>query len=80
MSHRLQVLIPEELDAEISKAARRRSLSKGEWVRQALREALDRSARAAGEGGDSLRRLASLEGPTGEIETLLAEIVAGRSG
>jgi hypothetical protein len=33
MSHRLQVLIPPELDAKLAKAAQRGRVSKGEWVR-----------------------------------------------
>ncbi len=74
MSHRLQVLIPEPLDSRIRKAASRRRLSKGEWVRRALRKALEESAGAA----DPVERLASLRGPTGEIRKMLAEIEAGR--
>ena len=44
MSHRLQVLIPKELDARIRKAASRDRVSKGEWVRQAIEERLARQA------------------------------------
>ena len=40
MSHRLQVLIPEELDIRIRKAAQRGRISKGEWVRRAIEGAL----------------------------------------
>jgi hypothetical protein len=75
MSHRLQVLIPESLDARIDKAAQRRKLSKGEWVRRAIEAAL---AEPPGTG-DPLRQLATLGGPTGDIEQMLAEIEAGRS-
>lgn len=75
MSHRLQVLIPEDLDARLRKAAQRERVSKGEWVRRAIEAAL----RDASEGGeDPLARMASLEGPTGEIDQILAEIQAGR--
>jgi hypothetical protein len=35
MNHRLQVLIPEELDVQLRKAAQRSRVSKGEWVRRA---------------------------------------------
>jgi hypothetical protein len=75
MSHRLQVLIPESLDARIEKAADRRRLSKGEWVRQAMERALeqDRSGPA-----DALDRLARLRAPTADIDQMLAEIEAGR--
>ena len=77
MSHRLQVLIPEELDSRLRKAASRSRVSKGEWVRQAIQSALEGS-----EGGaaiDPLAHLGSLCGPTGDIEDILAEIDAGRS-
>ena len=73
MSHRLQVLIPEPLEKRIRKAAQRKRLSTGAWVRQALEAALkdDRTA-------DPLDRLAALGGPTGDIDQILAEIEAGR--
>ena len=74
MSTRLQVLIPEALDRRIRKAAQRRRLSTGAWVRQALERAL---AEPPG-SGDPLSRLAGLGAPTGDIEQMLAEIEAGR--
>lgn len=74
MSHRLQVLIPEPLDSRISQAASRRRLSKGEWVRRALKKALQDASGTA----DPVERLASLRGPTGDIRKMLAEIEAGR--
>ena len=77
MSHRLQVLIPPELDTQLEKAAQRSRLSKGEWVRRALREALRRPT----EGGalNQVDRLAALSAPTADIEQMLSEIEAGRS-
>jgi hypothetical protein len=78
MSHRLQVLIPPELDAQLSKAAQRSSMSKGEWVRRALEESLRRSGRG-GSNSDPVARLAKLNAPTGDIDQMLAEIEAGRS-
>jgi Arc/MetJ-type ribon-helix-helix transcriptional regulator len=74
MSHRLQVLIPETLDAAISKAAQRRRFSKGEWVRRALELALERERQV----GDPLERLGALEAPTADIDQMLDEIQAGR--
>jgi len=78
MSHRLQVLIPEELDARIQKAAQRRRLYKGAWVRLAIEDAL-----ARGSSGppmhDPLARLASLNAPTADIDDMIAEIESGRS-
>lgn len=75
MSHRLQVLIPEPLDAAIRKAAQRRRLSKGAWVRGAIERALsdERS------GDDPLARLSSLGAPTADPEQMLEEIEVGRS-
>ena len=73
MSHRLQVLIPEPLEKRIRKAAQRKRLSTGAWVRQALEAAL-KDDRTAG----PLGRLAALAGPTGDIDQIPAEIEAGR--
>ena len=78
MSQRLQVLIPPEMDAQLQKAAQRNGVSKGEWVRRALQEALRRPA-GSGRHSDPLARLASLKAPTSGIEKMLSEIEAGRS-
>ncbi len=74
MSKRLQVLIPEGLDARVRKAAQRTRLSKGEWVRRAIERALDERR----EDADPVARLARLQGPTADIDQMLAEIGAGR--
>ena len=74
MSIRLQVLVPEELDSRLRKAAKRRGVSKGEWVRQAISRTLDESSAE----GDALRRLASLDGPTADIDEMIGEIESGR--
>lgn len=74
MSTRLQVLIPDALDRRIRKAALRRRLSTGAWVR----EALERSLAEPTTGGDPLARLAELGAPTGDIDQMLAELDAGR--
>jgi Arc/MetJ-type ribon-helix-helix transcriptional regulator len=76
MSHRLQVLIPPELDTQLEKAAQRSRVSKGEWVRRALREALHQPAK--GGASSPVDRLASLGAPTADIEQMLSEIEAGR--
>lgn len=75
MSTRLQVIVPDELERRITKAAQRGRLSRSAYVRRAVERALaeERSA------GDALDRLSSLEGPTADIERMLAEIEAGRS-
>jgi hypothetical protein len=77
MSHRLQVLIPEELDMQLRKAARRNRVSKGEWVRRALRQSVVPAKR--GGTSDPVARLASLKAPTADIQQMLSEIESGRS-
>jgi predicted DNA-binding protein len=77
MSHRLQVLIPEELEVRLRKAAQRSRTSKGEWVRRAIEDTLQRTGEFQGTG-DPLSRLASLGAPTADIDPMLAEIEAGR--
>jgi hypothetical protein len=79
MSHRLQVLIPEDLDARITKAAQRNRTSKGAWVRQAIEAALERCSGLGPPVVDPLARLASLNAPTADIEGMIAEIESGRS-
>jgi hypothetical protein len=76
VSHRLQVLIPPELDTQIDKAAQRSRVSKGEWVRRALKESLRRR------GGDRktnpVERMAALGGPAADIDQIIAQIDEGR--
>ena len=79
MSHRLQVLIPETLDARITKAALRTRASTGAWVRRAIEQALEAKPVAAPSGSDPLARLASLRAPTAGIKDMIAEIESGRS-
>jgi predicted transcriptional regulator len=74
MSYRLQVLIPEGLDARIKKAAQRNRMSKGAWVRGAIEQALTQKQLAA----DPVAKLATLGAPTADIDQMLAEIEAGR--
>jgi len=78
MSHRLQILVPEDLDARIRKAAQRCRLSKGEWVRRAIQTALEQPVGVNSKTVKPLARLASLDGPTADIEQMLADIEAGR--
>lgn len=59
---------------KIAKAASRRRLSRGAWVRLVVEKAL--AEEAAGE--DPLARLASRGAPTGDVDLMLAEIEAGR--
>lgn len=77
MSHRLQVLIADELDTRIRKAAERKRVSKGEWVRRAIETELRRSSPAQNQA-DPVDRLASLGAPTADIRKMLSEIEEGR--
>ena len=74
MSIRLQILVPEGLDARVRKAAQRARLSKGAWIRRAMERAIADDRTPA----DPLAKLSSLGGPTGDIDQMLAEIEAGR--
>lgn len=70
MSHRLQVLIPEELDLALSQAAARERVSKGEFVRNAIDVAL--AQRIA--DTDPVATMAAINAPTADIEQMLAEV------
>lgn len=78
MSHRLQVLIPPELDAQLRRAARRSRVSKGEWVRRILQESVRGPAKGRG-SSDPLIQLGSIGAPTADIEQMLAEIDVPRA-
>jgi hypothetical protein len=78
MSSRLQVLVPPQLDSRIRKAAQRRRLSKGAWVRQALERALREGIDSGVTTEDPVARLAALNAPTADIQKMLSEIEAGR--
>jgi hypothetical protein len=73
MSYRLQVLIPEDLHSMVRKAAQRGGVSKGEWVRRAIDEALHRHLDDSGASGDLVARLASLNAPTADIEEMVED-------
>lgn len=73
-SHRLQVLVPESLQRRIQKAAQRKRVSAGAWVRTAIERQLADDRPVA----DPLERLKALGGPTGDIDQMLSEIEAGR--
>jgi hypothetical protein len=79
MSYRLQVLIPEDLHSHIRKAAQRSGVSKGEWVRRAIDDALQRHIDESGASGDLVARLASLNTPTADLETMTKESEAAEA-
>ncbi len=78
MAKRLQVILQDPEYREVQRAARSRQMSIAEWVRQALAHARRREP-----AGDVEKKLAAIraavkhEFPTGDIETMLAEIEQG---
>lgn len=76
MSYRLQVLISEELNGQLTKAAKRHRISKGEWVRRALVDSVQTGKTRS--GATAVSQLAVLNGPTSGIEQMLHEIESGR--
>jgi hypothetical protein len=74
MSVRLQILVPEVLERRVRKAAQRRQLSVGAWVREAIERTLTENRPA----DDPLDKLSGLGAPTADIDQMLAEIEAGR--
>lgn len=81
MSKRLQVLVdPSEL-REIQKIARREGKTVAEWVRQSLRAA--RLGQATGDPVvklDAVRKAASHEFPSADIDEMLSDIERGYLG
>lgn len=78
MSKRLQVIFKDAEYREIQKAARSRHMSLAEWVRGALHTA--RRQEPTGSSGhklEALHRASQYEFPSGDIETMLAEIESG---
>lgn len=78
MSKRLQVMLSEDELEALREDARRHGMTVSEWVRQALRK-----VRRESSSGDvarkraAIRRAAQFNGPTGDIEQILAEIERG---
>ena len=77
MSHRLQVLIPPDLDAQLRKSSQRLGISTGEFVRRALRKSVLQPVNEADQK-NPVAELAALSAPTADIEQMLAEIERGR--
>jgi hypothetical protein len=78
MSKRLQVIVPDPDYREIQRSARSRGMSIAEWVRQALDLARRREpASTTGKKIDVVRAAVRHGYPTGDIDTMLAEIESG---
>ncbi|HXC31167.1 MAG TPA: CopG family transcriptional regulator [Verrucomicrobiae bacterium] len=81
MSKRLQVILNDQVHREIQKAARSRGITVAAWVRQALEKA--RQNQPTGDVATKLaaiRAAARLDGPTADIDQMLAEIEQGYEG
>jgi hypothetical protein len=75
MAKRLQVIVQDPEYREIQKMARSRHMSIAEWVRQALALARRREPmREVGKKLEVVRAAVKHNGPTGDIEAMLAEI------
>ncbi len=78
MSTRLQVLLPPEELSDIQRFAKRESLTVGEWVRRALREArMQRPVSEPEKKLKAIRRAVTHSFPTGDIGQMLDEISKG---
>ncbi|MGA8154474.1 MAG: hypothetical protein WB952_26250 [Terriglobales bacterium] len=78
MAKRLQVILQDPEYREIQRMARSRRMSLAEWVRQALD--LARRREPLGDAGKKLaviRAAAQHDYPTGDIDSMLAEIEKG---
>lgn len=81
MAKRLQVILQDPEYREVQRAARLRHMSIAEWVRQALAHA--RRSEPLGDADRKLqviRAAAKHDFPTGDIDTILAEIEQGYLG
>jgi hypothetical protein len=78
MAKRLQVVLQDPEYREIQEMAHARSMSLAEWVRQALDLARRREPLgSAGKKLDVIRAATQHGYPTGDIDTMLAEIEKG---
>ena len=78
MSKRLQVILQDPEYRDIQRAARSRRMSIAEWVRQALHQARRiEPGENLGKKLEAIRRAAQYQYPTGDIDTMLAEIEKG---
>lgn len=81
MSKRLQVILQDPEYRDIQRAARSRSMSIAEWVRQALALARREEPTAAiAKKLAAVRHAAQLEYPASDIDKMLTEIEAGYLG
>jgi hypothetical protein len=78
MAKRLQVILRDPEYREIQRVARARHMSIAEWVRQALEFARRREPSSdVGKKLSAVRAAVQHEFPSGDIESMLAEIESG---
>ncbi|HEX8815691.1 MAG TPA: hypothetical protein VF753_09335 [Terriglobales bacterium] len=78
MAKRLQVIMQDPDYREIQRIARLRRMSTAEWVRQALELARRREpTRSVEKKLEAIRAAARHQGPTADIDQMLAEIEKG---
>jgi len=78
MAKRLQVILQDQDYREIQRMARSRRMSVAEWVRQALRLARRREpVHGVAKKLAAIRAAVQLNGPTADIDVMLAEIERG---
>ena len=78
MAKRLQVILQDSVYQEVQRIARSRRMSLAEWFRRALDLARrHESLGATGRKLEVIRTAARHDYPTGEIDTILAEIKRG---
>lgn len=81
MAKRLQVILQDPDYREIQRAARSRHMSIAEWVRQALVLARRREpSGTVAQKLEAIRAATRHSFPTGDIESMLAEIERGYAG
>ncbi len=78
MTKRLQVRLNDEEYEEIQVLASRRRMSMAEWVRQALRSALDDRSEAVRTKLCAIAEASRHQFPTADIDLMLQEIETGR--
>lgn len=81
MSKRLQVLIDDRSYGLFQRLAKQQQLSLGEWVRQILRTAAQKTAsRPVQDKIKAIRRAAKHGFPTADIDEMISEIERGYKG
>lgn len=80
MSKRVQIVMPDDEYRAIARAAKRAGKPVAQLVRESLRRTLAQDVERAPEDRiAAVLRFAKFEGPTGNVDSILAEIERGRA-